>query len=63
MVIFGKKLLVFITGSLIVEVVLWGLNNKTKGSTFLGRKISNKKRTYVDWNNNVYLSSLDYEVA
>ena len=59
----ARKALVFIIGSLITEGFLWGLNNKLKGRTFFGRKIPNKKKIYVDWNGNVYLSSDDYEVA
>jgi hypothetical protein len=55
----GKILLVNIIGYMI-----WcGVKNELDGKTLFGKKKEPKKKTYVDWNDNIHLGTEDGWVA
>ncbi len=59
----GKRLLVFVVGSLIVEGACRAAKNKLNGKTVFGNEKKPKEETYVDWRGNVVLGTADGKVV
>ena len=58
-----QKVLVFVIGSLISEILLTLAKNKIDGRTIFGNKTREKKQTRTDWKGNIWLGSEDYKIA
>lgn len=59
----GKKILIYVIGGIIVEIVMTMANNKLEGKTIFGRKMPMKEKTRIDWKGNIYIGAEDCNVA
>ena len=58
---FGKKLLLFVIGNLIVEGIVCAVTNMMEGKDILGNE-PDPKKTRVDRKGTIFLGTDDYEV-
>lgn len=58
---FGKKLLVFVIGNLIVDGIIYAATNLMEGKDILGNKQETVK-TKVDMKGRVHLGTDDYQI-
>ena len=56
-----QRIVVYVVGSLILECIIVGANNKLNGKTLTGKPLKNKK-TKVAWCGNVILGTDDYRI-